>query len=180
MLAQLAALARPFLNLPYVRRTRRNHGLEHATIHLLSRHQYRLSGRSSDTGFVLLGDVPTEAVERAVREALGRMRAGEHNLAVHPNCGTNLVTTSLLATLVGLAGLSGANRRDSFNRMPLVMVLMMGVILYSQPLGLSLQKYFTTEGDPGDLEVLGISRSEIKLPISDHPLTIHRVETQSS
>lgn len=179
MLEQLADLSRPVLNLPYVRRTRRNHGLEHATIHLLSKQQYRLSGRSTDSGFVVLGEVPTEAVEHAVREALRRMRGGEHNLAVHPNCGTNLVTTSLLASLVGLVTLSGASRRDSFNRLPLVIVLMMAVVLYSQPLGLALQKHFTTDGDPADLEVLGISRGELKLPFGAGRITLHRVETHS-
>ena len=47
---------------------------------------------------MLLGDVPTEQVESAVREALQRLKAGERGLAVHPNCGTNLATTGLLAT----------------------------------------------------------------------------------
>ncbi len=180
MLEQLATVARPVLNFPYIRRTRRNHGLEHATIHLLNDQGYRLSGRSTDSGFVLLGDVPTAAVERAVHDALRRMRGGEHNLAVHPNCGTNLVTTSLLTSLVAMAGLSGSTRRDSFNRLPLVMMLMMGTVLYSQPLGLSLQKHFTTEGNPGDLEVLSISRSEMKFPLSNRPIAVHHVETRSS
>lgn len=180
MLEQLATIARPVLNIPFIRRTRRNHGLEHATIHLLNQQGYRLSGRSSDSGFVILGDVPTDRVERAVRDALARMRGGEHGLAVHPNCGTNLVTTGLLTSLVAMAGLSGSTRRDSFNRLPLVMMLVMGAILYSQPLGLSLQKHFTTEGNPGDLEVLMVSRSEMKLPLGDKPVTVHRVETHST
>ncbi|MBI5667744.1 MAG: hypothetical protein HZC41_07020 [Chloroflexi bacterium] len=180
MLEQLATLARPVLNIPFIRRTRRNHGLEHATIHLLNQQGYRLSGRSNDSGFVILGDVPTDRVERAVRDALARMRGGEHGLAVHPNCGTNLVTTGLLTSLVAMAGLSGSSRRDSFNRLPLVMMLVMGTILYSQPLGLSLQKHFTTEGDPGDLEVLTINRSEVRLPLGEKPVTVHRVETHSS
>src|SRR5512134_1340101 len=122
MLEQLARMARPLLEFPYIRRTRRNHGLEHATIHVLSGRRYRLSGRSDDSGFILLGEVPTEAVETAASEALRRMKNGEHGLAVHPNCGTNLVTTGFLASLVGLLGLGGSTRRDSFNRLPLVMM----------------------------------------------------------
>jgi hypothetical protein len=180
MLEQLAAAARPILDLPYIRRTRRNHGLEHATITVLSRSRYRLSGRSTDSGFVLLGDVPTSAVEAAAAEALRRMRAGEHGLAVHPNCGTNLATTGLLTSLVGVIGLGGASRRDSFNRLPLVMIAMMLTVLYAQPLGMALQKHFTTDGDPGDLEILGITRREVRLPFADEPLTIHRVVTRSS
>ena len=37
MIEFLALLSTPFLSLPFVRRIRRNHGLEHATIHVLSR-----------------------------------------------------------------------------------------------------------------------------------------------
>lgn len=181
MLEQLARLAQPALNLPYIRRTRRNHGLEHATITVLSgRRRVRLSGRSDDSGFVILGDVATADLEAAVLEALRRMRGGERGLAVHPNCGTNLVTTGFLASLVGLFGLGGASRRAGFNRLPLVMTLMMAVILYSQPLGLALQRHFTTDGDPGDLTVLGISRREVRLPLSDRTLVVHRVDTWSN
>jgi hypothetical protein len=180
MFEQLAETARPVLNFPFVRRTRRNHGLEHATIHILGNKRYRLSGRSDDGGFVILGEVKTEDVEAAVEEALRRMKGGEHHLAVHPNCGTNLLTTGFLTSLVGIVGLSGRSRSDSFNRLPMVMLLMMVAILYSQPLGMNLQKYFTTEGDPGDLEVLGVKRSEVRLPFSSEPLTVHRVSTRSS
>lgn len=179
MMEQLAANARPVLEFPYIRRTRRNHGLEHATIHILGNKKYRLSGRSDDHGFVLLGDVPTDAVEAAAAEALRRMKGGEHNLAVHPNCGTNLVTTGLLTSVIALLGFGGRSRSEGWNRLPLVMTAMMGTILYSQPLGMSLQKHFTTEGDPGDLEIVRITRSEVNLPLSDGPLTVHRVETRA-
>lgn len=64
MLEQLAEVSHPVLNFPYIRRTRRNHGLEHATITVLTPRGYRLSGRSDDHGFVLLGEVPVEAVEK--------------------------------------------------------------------------------------------------------------------
>src|SRR5690606_14137353 len=92
MLEQLAHSAKPVLDLPIVRRTRRNHGLEHATITLLSRRikGLQMAGRSDENGFTLMGEAPTDQIEASVNEALRRMRAGEHNLAVHPNCGTNL------------------------------------------------------------------------------------------
>src|SRR3990172_5576397 len=86
------------LDIPFVRRTRRNHGLEHATIHLLSHKikDLRMVGRSDSNGFWLVGDVSPEDVTAAVNSALSRMRGGEHNLAVHPNCGTNLVVIATL------------------------------------------------------------------------------------
>ena len=37
MLAQLGIMAQPVLSIPMVKRTRRNHGLEHATVHILSK-----------------------------------------------------------------------------------------------------------------------------------------------
>jgi hypothetical protein len=182
MLEEFATLARPVLDMPVVRQVRRNHGLEHATVTILSSRirSLRMSGRSSANGFVLFGDVPTEMVEAAAHEALKRMRDGEHHLAIHPNCGTNLVTTGMLTSLVALLGFAGTKRRDSFNRLPVVMVMMMAAVLYSQPLGMSLQKYFTTDGDPADLEIIGVTRSEMRTPFSSGVITVHSVVTRSS
>ena len=109
MIQFLALLATRFSIFRSIRRVRRNHGLEHATIHVLSRKVKNLSmaGRSTVTGFYLYGNVTTEEVESAVREALQRMRNGEHGLAIHPNCGTGLVTAGLLTSLATLVGTSG-------------------------------------------------------------------------
>ena len=43
-----------------------------------------------------LGDLSPENIRRAVADAMLRLQAGESNLAIHPNCGTNLATTSIL------------------------------------------------------------------------------------
>ena len=180
MMKQLATYARPVLDWPYIRRTRRNHGLEHATIHMLNAQGYKLSGRSTDAGFVLFGDVSSGKVEAAIQQALRRMRNGEHNLAVHPNCGTNLVTAGGLTTLVALLGLSGSSDRPLLERLPMVMLLMMFAVLFSQPLGMSLQRHFTTDGDPGDLEVVDISRQQLRLPFKRTPITMYRVVTRQS
>ena len=178
MLEQLAEASRPVLDFPYIRRTRRNHGLEHATITVLTPRGYRLSGRSDDSGFVLLGEVPTEAVEQAAAEALRRMKNGEHQLAVHPNCGTNLVTTGFLATLVALVGMGGSTRKDAVNRFPYVSTAMMGVILFGPLLGMNLQRHFTTEGDPGDLEIVNITRREVTVPWGGK-MIVTRVNTRA-
>ncbi len=182
LIERFANFAQPVLDLPLVRRTRRNHGLEHATIHVLSGRvkDLKMAGRSTDLGFVLLGEAPTEQVEAAVRDALRRMRGGEHSLAIHPNCGTNLVTTGTMTTLAAMLGLSGASRRQAWNRLPTVLLLVMGALLFSQPVGLALQKYITTDGDPADLEVVSITRSQMQTPLSTNPLTVHRVKTTSS
>ncbi len=184
MLENLAESAQPLLNSPYILRTRRNHGLEHATIHILSSRVQPLSmaGRSDADGFSLFGDADTQQIELAVKDALTRMQNGEHQLAVHPNCGTGLVTTGLMVSLAALVGSIGVRRgaQDYFNRLPLVMVMTIGAVILSQPLGLQLQEHFTTLGDPGDLRVLDIRREEVRTPFSAHPLTVHRVTTTSS
>ncbi|RMF82767.1 MAG: hypothetical protein D6737_00745 [Chloroflexi bacterium] len=182
MLKRLAEHFQPFLESPYILRTRRNHGLEHATIHILARkvRGLRMAGRSSDTGFWLFGEAPTEAVEEAAYEALRRMQSGEHQLALHPNCGTNLVTTGVLTGLVALVGFAGVGRRKAFDRLPTVVSLMMFAVLFSQPLGMSFQRYFTTAGDPGDMEIVSIKRTQIRLPWQARPMVVHRVNTWSS
>src|SRR5258706_10996068 len=103
------------MNIDIVRPTRRNHGLEHATVHVLSSRIKNLSiaGRSDGSGFWLMGDVSTEQVESAAAEALKRMQNGEHELAVHPNCGTGLVTTGIMASMAGFLPRLRRNRRHA-------------------------------------------------------------------
>ena len=60
----------------------------------------------------------------------------------------------------------------------MIMVLMMGVFLFAAPLGMSLQKYFTTDGNMGDMELVSVTRDEITIPLTGRKVTIHRVMTQ--
>ena len=182
MIAQTAQIARPLLNLPYIRRTRRNHALEHATITIMSTRlrNLRIAGRSDAGGFILIGDVPTESVEQAAEDALIRLGRGEHKLAIHPNCGTNLVTTGFMTSIAAMVGLTGAERRQWLGRLPLVMGLVIFAGILSQPLGLSLQEHITTDADPDDTEILNVTRQQIRLPFNSQTVTIHRVNTRSS
>ena len=144
-------------------RVRRNHGLEHATLHLLAqRHAGRsMAGYSDPGGFWLMGDVPTAHVRAAVDEALRRMRAGEHRLAVHPFCGTNFVTSGILTALAAFVALLGAGRglRSRLERLPLAATLATLALIVGQPLGLLLQANVTTSGEPGALEVIEVRRA---------------------
>ena len=184
LVQNLAALASPILNIPTIRRIRRNHGLEHATIHLLARNstsrrqRLRLAGRSDHRGFYLYGDVTTEEVERALDEALTRLRGGEHDLAIHPNCGTNLLTTGVIASLAALIGTAGMQRnwQDRLERFPTVVLMVIGALIFSPLLGASFQRHFTTLGDPGDMEVVEVRRHEVA-GLFGGRLRIHRVNT---
>ncbi len=152
------------LGTPAISSIRRNHGLEHATLHILSQRYPGLSlaGHSNSTGFWLLGDVPTEAVKSAVDEGLQRMRAGEHNLAVHANCGTNFVTAGTVAGLAGAAAMFGVGNRfkDKLERLPLAASLATIGLILAQPLGLLVQERITTSGQPGNLEVVDIKAAQ--------------------
>lgn len=177
----LSLLATPILSFPVVRRVRRNHGLEHATIHVLTRktRNRSMAGRSTNTGFYLYGNVTTEELQSAANEALQRMRGGEHELAIHPNCGTGLVTAGVLTSLATLAGTAGMKQGflERVSRLPTIILLSTMSLILSQPVGLALQQYFTTLGDPGNLEITDISRSEFPIPIGGQRLTVHFVRT---
>ena len=151
----------PILSLPFVDRTRRNHGLEHATLTLLAQkvHRLRMAGRSTPNGFYLYGSVSTEAVTEAAHEALRRMKNGETSLAVHPNCGTNFVTAGVAAACAAYLGFFGANNwRARWERLPFVAILTTLALIFSQPLGLALQREVTTSGDMRGLEIVSVQR----------------------
>jgi len=148
------------LNTPYLSRLRRNHGLEHATLTILSRSYpgSRLTGHSDSAGFWLIGNVPPEAVGSAVTEALARLKAGERNLAVHPNCGTNFVTSGTLSALAAFVAFFGAGRRlrDRLERLPLAAALSVLALILANPLGMALQREVTTCGVPGAMVIVRI------------------------
>ena len=163
------------LDIPVLSRIRRNHGLEHATINILSIRfpQRPLAGYSFPGGFYLLGDIPTDDVREAVFQALARMNNGERNLAIHPNCGTNLVVSGFAAGVLAWLGMVGAkSKRDKVERLPLVISLVILGLVASQPLGPEIQKRITTSGDPEGLSILDI------FPIRFGRFSMHRVITQ--
>jgi hypothetical protein len=154
----------PILEMPYVSRIRRNHGLEHATLHLLSRrHPERgYSGHSDTGGFWIVGDVSLEEISIVVQEALERMKAGGRNLAIHPNCGTNFVTSGILAGLAGFVAFAGGGNRlsERLQRLPLAATLSILALILARPLGFYLQREVTTSGAPGGLHVVSITTSQ--------------------
>lgn len=165
------------LRSPQLLRVRRNHGLEHATIHVLTQKNPKRSvaGHSDARGFWLFGNLTLEEARVAVEEALGRLRAGERDLAVHPNCGTNTVVSGTAAGLFGAMAMSGARRSSALlERLPLAILLSTLALVVTRPLGLRIQQKVTTSADPGNLEILEIRQSR------RGNLIIHRVETRSS
>ncbi len=137
-----------------IRRTRQHHAIEHATIHLLTARfpGQRFSGLSDAFGFTIYADVDEMDLRRAVDDAILRMRAGEASLAIHPNCGTNLATSALLATG---AALIGSRRRGRLDRLATSLLLVLAALVAAKPLGYRLQGY-TTLADVDDRHLADI------------------------
>jgi len=161
------------LDYPLILSTRRNHGLEHATIHVLSalKPGRPLAGRSTPFGFYLYGDVSDEETRAAAHDALQRLRHGESRLAIHPGCGTNYLTSGAAASLGALAVLSIGDRRARWSRLPDVLIAATLALIVAQPIGPKLQEHITTCADMGDLEIVAVRRLGPRA---------HYVETQSS
>lgn len=136
---------------------RRNHGIEHATVHVLSEGNpaLQLVGRADSGGFNIIGDVDPEELASAAQEALRRMKNGHGELAVHPRCGTQLVT---LGALTAVAAFIAFGSRPRVSRLPDAILATTAAAILAQPLGLSLQKYVTTSPNVFDAHFVGVSR----------------------
>lgn len=154
------------LNHGLARRVRQHHALEHATITVLMRRNPGLrlvGGRSNHRGFYVYGLVDTAALEQAVREALARLQAGEARLAIHPNCGTNLVTTGTLAGLAtfATAAVGRRQRASLLDQIPAAIMAATAALLVGRPLGMALQRRITTLADVGNLSLGAIRRQSL-------------------
>jgi hypothetical protein len=153
-------IATNILNSKPFSRVRRNHGLEHATMNVLAAKHTRasLAGHSDLSGFWLVGEVSTEEVAEAVFQALARLKEGEHELAIHANCGTNFVAVGLVAGIAAWLGMVGVGSgfRKKLERLPMVISLTTLAMIFAQPLGPILQERVTTSGEPGELQVTQI------------------------
>ena len=159
------------LDLPFILETRRNHALEHATLHMLARtHKGNMAGHSNPTGFFLLGNFSTQDIWSNATEALERLRGGESGLAIHAGCGTNMATTTLLAGTLAWLPLRGT-KSTLWRILLLPIAIAFGVIGYtlSRPLGPWLQKNITTEANMGAVQIIDI------IPVRNG---VHRVITR--
>ncbi|MBI3977486.1 MAG: hypothetical protein HY331_04795 [Chloroflexi bacterium] len=158
------------MGLPLIDATRRNHALEHATINVLIQQlgNLRVMGRSTTSGFYIYGNIATEAIEQAVAEGFRRLRAGEAELAISPQCGTNLAVAGILAGLCSMVAMGSQRRAD---RIGSVILAATGAIIASQPIGRLAQRYVTTCAELHGLRVRRVLR------LKDGPLPIHKVET---
>ena len=169
--------ANPLENVPIVSIVRRNHGIEHATVSLLTarRADRRIVARSDTRGFIIFGEIETQELELATKEALRRLQAGDAHMAVHPNCGTNFVTSGMLAGLAawGVTGLSteGERKRSAWEALPTAFTAATLALFVAQPLGHTLQEFVTTSA-----QVQGVRLGQVTRRADLGGVPVHLVE----
>ena len=141
----------------FSRRIRQNHALEHATFTIMARIDPNFTGsaRSSSSGFIIFNDVDLGLLRRAVAEALQRLQAGEAELAIHPNCGTNLAVGISLVTIGTMLGLASNRTRTRVTAAALSSLTGWAT---ARPFGEYMQKHFTTLPDLKGVRVTDIIR----------------------
>lgn len=138
---------------------RKNHAMEHATIHILTKRLPGVSfgGYSVNSGFWIIGKAGVEDVKNAAEIAKARLQNGDVSLAVHPNCGTNLAAAGLCTAVLGSLSMIGADTKEERAGRFSFLVLAGVVGTYcGKPLGERLQKHLTTNPNVSDLRIRGI------------------------
>ena len=166
------------LEMPLIANIRRNHAMEHATIHVLTEHNPRreLMGRATPYGFYLLGEVDTEELAGAVAEALDRLQSGEQSLAIHRRCGTNLATAGVLAGLSSFVAMqlscrptTGSGRSKSrLAKLPQIILATTLAVMAAQYVGPAVQRHVTTLPEVDGVTIEKITRQRRGQVVTHH------------
>jgi len=158
-------------------RVRCNHALEHATLHVLQEQRVtaRMGGISDANGFLIYGEIPTETILKAAQEGQQRLAKGETDLAVHPNCGTNLAVGGLAAGGLAWLGMSGTGNKlgKKLRRLPIAVLLGMIGYQVARPYGPKVQEMITTNADVEKMEIVEVVKHDVM------GYTVHRVATKT-
>lgn len=144
---------------------RKNHALEHATIHILTKSMPNVSfaGYSFIKGYWICGNTELQEIQKAVEIAHARLKNGEANLAVHPNCGTNIAVTALCtASASMLTNLLESEDDSKLTRFSGLLTGGMIGALAARPLGPKVQQHITTDVNVKDISIVSISCSSVR------------------
>lgn len=158
------------MSLGFLKATRQNHAIEHATIAVLLRRLgggASLAGGSTSRGFYLYGDVPTDVVRESAIEGLALLQRGDVDLAVSPFCGTNIVVAGVLT---GLSAVLTLGNRNRWQRLPNVIFAAIAASVIAQPLGKLVQKYLTTDTELKHVAIGHVTR------VKRGNWTLHKVD----
>ncbi len=139
---------------------RKNHALEHATIHILTKSMPNVSfaGYSFTQGFWIYGNAELQGIQKAVEIAHARLKNGEAKLAIHPNCGTNIAVTALCSAAASMLTVMSESDDDSkLTRFSGYMTAGMLGALAARPLGPKVQQYLTTDPNVSDISIVSIT-----------------------
>jgi hypothetical protein len=84
---------------------KRHHALEHATVAVLAELRGRrttLAALSDPGGFTFVAPIERAELEQAARQALDRLRFGEHGLAITDDCGSTMLVTGFAGAVAAL------------------------------------------------------------------------------
>ncbi|MCD4753481.1 MAG: DUF6391 domain-containing protein [Anaerolineaceae bacterium] len=144
-----------------LQRTRRNHALEHATLTVLRQKGVRgpLAGISGPTGFWIYGMIDPSILQISVEEALQRLRNGEKQLAINPNCGTNYVIPGVLSGLAVWLLMLIPGKDDckyKLEHLPWIIFVITLISVLARPLGPTVQRKVSTNANVGRMKVSSI------------------------
>ncbi|HOU19108.1 MAG TPA: DUF6391 domain-containing protein [Flexilinea sp.] len=148
-----------------VNHVRKNHALEHATVHILEKKfpDKEFAGYSVERGFWIIGKLSIQEIQEAADAAFARLSHGEKDLAVHPGCGTNLATASLLTSVSAVLTFIGTkSEKDRLKRFSSLLLISSMAIQVSKPLGFAIQRNLTTDPDMNGMEISGIDTGQIR------------------
>jgi hypothetical protein len=91
-------------------------------------------------------------------EALKRLQAGEAELAIHPNCGTNIAVGISLITLGTLFGLASNQPRT---RVATAAASSIAGLMAARPVGEYVQRHLTTLPELTGVRVTEIARRKL-------------------
>lgn len=144
---------------------RKNHAMEHATIHLLTQALPNVSfgGWSFVKGFWILGKAELQDVQKAAEMAYARLNNGEKKLAIHPNCGTNAAVIGLCTAGAAMITTLGTDKdEDRLTKFSAFLTAGMIGVLAGRPLGPKVQEKITTDADVSSLSIVSISCSSFR------------------
>ena len=153
------------LNFNIISHIRKNHAMEHATIHMLTKMlpNVSFSGYSIRKGFWILGKAELQDVHKAAEMALAKLRNGDSKLAVHPNCGTNLAVSGLCVAAAALVTTHGLDKDDPISsKFSAFVTAGMAGVLAARPLGPRVQQWITTDADVHKLSIESINLSHLR------------------
>ena len=144
---------------------RKNHAMEHATIHLLTEALPHVSfaGYSFIKGYWILGKAELQDVQKAAEMAHARLKNGEHKLAIHPNCGTNIAMIGLCTAAAAMLTSFGDDEDESpMSRFSALTTAGMIGALVGKPLGPKVQEKISTDPDVSSLSIVSINCSSLR------------------